>query len=57
MKSDFGSFGNIGRLKNNYQYWTTEYTSANGRPAGLAADKNCSVERTVSSPKTRQNLG
>jgi hypothetical protein len=32
-----GSFGNIDRLKNNYQYWTTEYIYANGRPTGLAA--------------------
>jgi hypothetical protein len=32
-----GSFGNIGRLKNNYQYWTTEYIYTNGRPTGLAA--------------------
>jgi hypothetical protein len=32
-----GSFGNIGRLKNNDQYWTTEYSYANGRPTGLAA--------------------
>jgi len=31
------SFGNIGRRKNNYQYWTTEYIYTNGRPAGLAA--------------------
>jgi hypothetical protein len=32
-----GSFGNIGRLKNNYQYWTIEYIYANGCPTGLAA--------------------
>jgi hypothetical protein len=32
-----GSFGDIGRLKNNYQYWTTEYIDTNGRPTGLAA--------------------
>jgi hypothetical protein len=32
-----GSFGNIGRLKDNYQYWTTEYIYTNGRPTGLAA--------------------
>ena len=31
------SFGNIGRGKNNYQYWTTEYIYTNGHPAGLAA--------------------
>jgi hypothetical protein len=27
----------IGRLKNDYRYWTTEYVYANGRPTGLAA--------------------
>jgi phosphate transport system substrate-binding protein len=32
-----GSFGNIGRLKNNYQYWTTEYIYTYGHPGGLAA--------------------
>jgi phosphate transport system substrate-binding protein len=32
-----GSFGNIGRLKINYQYWTTEYIYTYGHPAGLAA--------------------
>jgi ABC-type phosphate transport system substrate-binding protein len=32
-----GSFGNIGRAKNNYQYWTTEYIYTNGRASGLAA--------------------
>jgi hypothetical protein len=32
-----GSFGNIGRLKNNYHYWTTEYIYTYGRPTGLAA--------------------
>ena len=32
-----GFFGNLGRLKNNYQYWTTEYIYTNGRPTGLAA--------------------
>ena len=37
MSARIGSFGNIGRLKNNDQYWTTEYSYANGRPSGLAA--------------------
>ena len=31
------SFGNIGRMRNNYQYWTIEYIYAYGRPTGLAA--------------------
>jgi hypothetical protein len=57
-----GSFGNIGRLKNSYQFWTTEYICTNGRPAGPAAAfwqriKTIALERTVSSPETRQNLG
>jgi len=32
-----GYFGNIGRLKNNYHFWTTEYIYTYGRPTGLAA--------------------
>jgi hypothetical protein len=28
----FRIFGHIGRRKNNYQYWTTEYIYTNGRP-------------------------
>jgi hypothetical protein len=32
-----GSFGNIGRRRNNDQHWTAEFSYANARPTGLAA--------------------
>jgi hypothetical protein len=35
-----GYFGNIGRSKNNYQYWTTEYTCTNGRPDRAVPQKS-----------------